>query len=409
MSTPTKPFVSLAMQLFDFIVVGSGAGGATVAKELSEAGKKVLLLEKGIEVPPRKSSEAYSILKSDVEVWYTQCLGGTTVVTMGNAVRSRLYDPLSHYYAEAERELGVTPVPDDHLGMATKSLLSLSKEWARMPKAIDFAKCKGCGRCSSGCPTSARWDATAYIREAISKGCKVSTSADIKKVVMKGNRAAGVETSDGKTFEASGVILAAGAIETPRVLWRSGITSAGKGLFVDTFITVGGIKRGAFMDRELCMSAFIKRDGYLISPHYSSFLPELIEEKKKGISLKPSDILSLMVKIEDEPLGEVTPKGIVKGISRRDSALLECGRREAIELLARAGVDEHTIVSVHPRGAHPGGTCHSLFKSFKEPFGGVESLYVSDASILAGPFGLPPMLTIIANAKLLASTLLEAS
>jgi choline dehydrogenase-like flavoprotein len=397
------------MQLLDFIVVGSGAGGATVAKELSAAGKKVLLLERGMEMPPRKASQAYSIVKSDVEVWYTQCLGGTTVVTMGNAVRSRLYDPLSRYYAEAERELGVNHVPDDHLGMATKSLLSLSTEWVRMPKAIDFAKCRGCGRCSFGCPTSARWDATAYIREAISRGCNVSTSSDIKKVVIKGNRATGVETSDGKTIEAGSVILAAGAIETPRVLWRSGITSAGKGLFVDTFITVGGVKRGVSMDRELCMAAFIKRDGYLISPHYSSFLPKLIEANKKGLSLKPSDILSLMIKIEDEPLGEVTPNGIVKAISRRDSALLERGRREAIELLTRAGVDEHTIVSVHPRGAHPGGTCHSLFKSFKEPFGGVESLYVSDASILAGPFGLPPLLTIVANAKLLVSTILGAS
>jgi choline dehydrogenase-like flavoprotein len=402
-----KPFASLAIELFDFIIVGSGAGGATVAKELSVAGKKVLLLEKGMQLPPRKSSKAYSILKSDVEVWHAQCLGGTTVVTMGNAVRSsRLDGLLSPYYAEAERELGVTQVPDDHLGMATKSLLSISKEWVRMPKAIDFSKCRGCGRCSLGCPTSARWDATAYLREAISSGCKVSTNSNIKKVVMKGNRAAGVETSDGKTFEAGGVILAAGAIETPSVLWRSGITSAGKGLFVDTFVTVGGVKRKIAMDRELGMSAFLKRDGYLLSPHYSSFLPNLIE--KRGVSLKPSDILSIMVKIEDEPIGEVTPNGIVKTISRRDSALLERGKREAIELLTRAGVDEDTIVSVHPRGAHPGGTCHSLYKSFKGPFAGVESLYVSDASILAGPFGLPPMLTIIAFSKLLASTILDA-
>lgn len=404
MSIPTKPFASLAIELFDFVVVGSGAGGTTVAKELSAAGKKVLLLEKGMQLPPRKSSKAYSILKSDVEVWHTQCLGGTTVVSMGNAVRSRL-DGLSHYYAEAERELGVTPVPEDHLGMATKLLLPLSKEWVRMPKAIDFSKCRGCGRCSSGCPTSARWDATAFVREAISSGCKVSTSSGIKKVVIKGNRAAGVETFDGKTFEADHTILAAGAIETPRILWRSGITSAGKGLFVDTFVTVGGLKRGISMDQELCMAAFLKRDGYLLSPHYSSFLPNLIEEK--GVSLKPSDILSIMVKIEDEPIGEVTPGGIVKTISRQDSALLESGKREAIELLTRAGVDEDTIVSVHPRGAHPGGTCSNFIKSINDLPSPVESLYISDASILKGPFGLPPMLTIIAVSKMLSAKLLS--
>jgi choline dehydrogenase-like flavoprotein len=404
LSIPTKPSVSLAIQLFDFIVVGSGAGGATVAKELSAAGKQVLLLEKGMQLPPRKSSKAYSILKSEVEVWQSQCLGGTTVVTMGNAVRSRL-DGLSHYYAEAERELGVTPVPEDHLGMATKSLLSLSDEWVRMPKAIDFSKCRGCGRCSSGCPTSARWDATAYVREAISSGCKVSTNSEIKKVVVKGNRATGVETYDGKTFEAGGVILAAGAIETPRVLWRSNITSAGKGLFVDTFVTVGGVKGKIAMDRELGMSAFIKRDGYLLSPHYSSFLPNLME--KKGVSIKPSDILSIMVKIEDEPIGEVTLNGIVKTISRKDSVLLERGKGEAIELLAEAGVHKDTIVSVHPRGAHPGGTCSKIVRSPLEASTEIESLYISDASIMPGPFGLPPMLTVIALAKRLSSVLLS--
>jgi len=404
LSIPTKPFASLAIKLFDFIVVGSGAGGATVAKELSAAGKKVLLLERGIQLPPRKSSKAYSILKSDVEVWHTQCLGGTTVVTMGNAVRSKLDGSLSRYYAEAEEGLGVIPVPEDHLGMATKSLLSLSDEWVRMPKAIDFSKCRGCGRCSSGCPTSARWDATAYIREAISNSCKVSTSVDIKKVLIKGNRAVGVEASDGKTFEAGGVILAAGAIETPRILSRSGIISAGKGLFVDTFVTIGGFKRGVSMDRELGMAAFLKREGYLISPHYSSFLPNLIEEK--GVSLKPSDILSLMVKIEDEPIGEVTPNGIVKTISRRDSTLLESGKREAMELLIKAGVDSDTVVSVHPRGAHPGGTCSNMVKSPLEASTEIDSLYISDASILPGPFGLPPMLTIIAISKRISGILL---
>ena len=37
----------------DVIVVGSGPGGATVARELSRAGKRVLLLERGRDYRPR--------------------------------------------------------------------------------------------------------------------------------------------------------------------------------------------------------------------------------------------------------------------------------------------------------------------------------------------------------------------
>ncbi len=34
-------------QKYEFVIVGSGAGGATLAKELSRKGKQVLLIERG--------------------------------------------------------------------------------------------------------------------------------------------------------------------------------------------------------------------------------------------------------------------------------------------------------------------------------------------------------------------------
>jgi len=61
--TPTEPakdlwdfkFSSLdevAVASFDAIIVGSGSGGGVVAKELSEAGLKVLVIEKGQHISP---------------------------------------------------------------------------------------------------------------------------------------------------------------------------------------------------------------------------------------------------------------------------------------------------------------------------------------------------------------------
>ena len=393
--------------MFDFIVVGSGAGGATVARELSRAGKKVLLLEKGKAVPQGAASKTYTVIPSDVEIWQTVCLGGTTAVTMGNAVRSPLNSKLDPFFAEAEEDLNAWTIPLSKMGPATRLLLDLSRDWTPMPKAIDLDKCKSCGVCASGCPSGAKWDASVYVREATSRGCTLATNAPVKKVLIEGKKAIGVETSDGRVFKGKSVVLAAGAIESPRILVRSGFEFIGKGLFVDTFITVGGMKKDIGLSKELGMALYMMREGYLLSPHYSSFLiPELA---KKGIAAKATDILGLMVKISDEPAGEVKPTTVVKGLTERDTELLETGKREAIDLLTVAGVDEKTIVTVHPRGAHPGGTCSSVVRSVVKPWTDVDSLYISDASVIPGPFGLPPMLTIIAISKQLSARLLGRS
>jgi len=60
-------------------------------------------------------------------------------------------------------------------------------------------------------------------------------------IIVSDGMVKGVKSKD-KIFEADTVILAAGAIETPRLLQKIGIESENN-LFVDAFVTVGDAKK----------------------------------------------------------------------------------------------------------------------------------------------------------------------
>ncbi len=45
--------------IYDVIIVGTGAGGATVAHELSNKSLNILILEKGLNHPSGKCSQPY--------------------------------------------------------------------------------------------------------------------------------------------------------------------------------------------------------------------------------------------------------------------------------------------------------------------------------------------------------------
>ncbi len=85
---------------FDFIVVGSGAGGATLARELSKAGRDVLVIERGLfheKIGEFWDSAKYTDVKGFVKkpltskegviLWRAFMAGGTTVIQCGNAMR----------------------------------------------------------------------------------------------------------------------------------------------------------------------------------------------------------------------------------------------------------------------------------------------------------------------------------
>lgn len=394
--------------------MGSGAGGATVAKELSNKGVEVLLIEKGPTIDAKEASKYYSNIDSEVEILRTFCLGGTTTVSAGNGVRTlekelrELGIDLSEEFEDAERELGVRTLPDSHFGEGTKRIMAAAENLGfdvkKMPKFIDPAKCTPCGKCASGCPNGAKWSAAEFVKAAEKNGAKILTDMPVDGIIVKGGEVAGVR-SKGKVISADIVVLSAGALETPRLLKKQELLTT-PNLFVDTFTTIGGALEGIKLNKEVTMNALIAFEDFILSPHFSNRLVKRMEAR--GVKVSSEDVLGIMVKIKDEELGEVD-EDVKKGVTNRDAVLLSEGAAIAGSILEKAGADPSTFVSTPVRGAHPGGTARIGEAVDKSMATAVSGLYVADASVLPASPGAPPILTIVALAKYVSKNILDRS
>ncbi len=394
----------------NIIVVGSGAGGATVARELAIQGMDVTLIEKGSSVPSEKAFQCYDNLDVGVELLKTTCLGGTTLVTAGNAVRTcqqefqKLGIDLSGEFEEVEAELEVGPLPDTHFGEGTMKIMeasaSLGLTMEKMPKFINPAECVPCGKCAFGCPRNAKWSSLEYLAEAEKHGAHIVDNSPVTRIMTPAGQVKGVEILNSengvkKEYTADKVILCSGAIGTPRLLGSAGLT-AGERLFVDTFVTVGCVLPGIKFYKEVSMNGLYKKEKrFILSPHYSSLLtsPNQVREK---------DILGIMVKIPDESSGRVDASGVFKQSTSQDVGLMAEGCAAAGAILTEAGVSPDTLVSTPARGAHPGGTAAVGEVVDKNLETEIENLFVADASVFPRAPGAPPVLTILALAKRLA-------
>ena len=396
------------------LIVGSGAGGATVAKELATRDVEVVLLESGPVVSGQEAEHCYATVRSEIEILRTCCLGGTTLVSAGNCVRTleselrALGLDLRMEFEDVERELRIRPLPDSHLGTGTKRLMEAATELdfqvTRMPKCIDPVRCTPCGGCVFGCPQNAKWTALEFLERARQNGARILTDAQVIDLVVRNGEIAGVRTRD-RLYDADIVVLAAGALETPWLLQRVG-RPISPHLFVDTFTTVGGVLKGIGQNLEVAMNASIDCTEFMLYPHISNQLLRVL--RANGVKVAPEDILGLMVKIPDDAVGSVAD-GTTKRVTTHDAALLAEGASIAHTILEQAGADTSTFVTTPPRGAHPGGTAAIGEVVDKELATEIEGLYVADASVLPKAPGAPPMMTIIALAKYLARNLLRPS
>jgi long-chain-alcohol oxidase len=246
----------------DVVIVGSGAGGGCVAGNLAAAGADVVVVEKGgyhserdfthIEADATRDMYLYGLTLATVDrsvrIIAGSTLGGGTVVNYATSFR-----PPDFVLEEWARQSGIDAFVSGEfdesldevsarLGVNTDSsaagrrdeimeegLKKLGWHVDMMPRAVRAcSQDEQCGYCGFGCRIGAKQSTMrTYLEDAASHGARLVTRADVQKVLIGSDgRAQGVEARCGSLalkVNAGTVVAAAGAIETPALLLRSGL------------------------------------------------------------------------------------------------------------------------------------------------------------------------------------------
>jgi len=411
-------------QKYDFIIVGSGAGGATLARELSRKQKSILILEAGEDVFPPPFTPAKS--KEGIAIFEVFGVGGATTLCNGNAVRALEGDlaergiNLATEYRELEKELQIAPIADSLLSPnGALRLLEIFKNpgfrLERMPKFIDPTRCGGCGYCSDGCDSGAKWDVRSFLKEALASGAELLCQTRVEKVLIERGRAIGVEAvgpAGRQQYHADTVVLAAGGLRTPIILQNSGFPKAGQKLFIDTCELWLGVTPDIDLSGEppmqLVHTEHLATDGFIVTTAYTHNEQRLrFYCGDQAESFLKNRWMGILIKIRDEAVGRVFPDGTVsKGVTPRDREKLDKGARLAREMLLQAGADPKTVLKAPTiYGGHNGASAAVGEIVDTDMKTEVDNLYVSDASVLPLSPGLPPILTIMALARRLGRQL----
>ena len=370
----------------DACVIGTGAGGAPVAKELAEGGMRVAMLEEGERVSPadftarpremtarlyRDAGQLATTGNVPIILPLASAVGGTTVVNSGTCFRTPAHvlelwrerfglehlteEELDPYFRRVERELNVAKVPPE---LAGNNALVVKRGADALGWSGDFMDrnargCIGTGVCAFGCPTAAKQHVgQTYVPRAWDAGATTYCGCRAERIVVEHGRARGVEarTTGGGILrvECDVVVVACGTIHTPLFLERNRLGGRSGQLGCNLSIHPATAVRAEFdevidMSRGVPQSYYIDEfaaegimfEGVAGPPDYLAMMFPFSRERHRELMLRYRYLSQFGLMVSDRSRGTVRSRAgrveVRYDVIDEDVALVARG----IELLTR--------------------------------------------------------------------------
>ncbi|MDX2001150.1 MAG: GMC family oxidoreductase [Chitinophagales bacterium] len=457
--------------VYDYIIIGSGPSGGTLAWHLHKDGAKVLVLEAGKffkkDTFPRNEADTSAWLywgggiefdeTAKMAFLRSKVVGGTSIVNQClldrfdssaldewkdiSGVDFFSVENMTPYYEELESKLKLhTFGPDErnrNAQLFVKACEALGHQWHNLRKGQDdcaFHRGNDCMACLGGCHRNSKQSSlAAFILESVAEGLELVPEVMVEEIVpgetVKVNA---VKQGTKVSYSAKNLILAGGSFGTTQLMLKSGFGKqfAALGKYFSShpqFMSFGILDEPinahkGYFQTVASKDSVMRKDGYKLENVFAPPISLALLFRETGKShqefmKKYTYLTNIEVAIRDENTGQikVDRKGklvVQKNLTEQDKRRRDKGLETVKNILHAEGSKEIYQSSFY-FGLHLMGGCTmgtDPAKSVVDPefrVHGHRNIYIADSSVFPSAPGINPSLTVMALSQKLSNQLTQ--